>query len=74
MDDLPTEFGAISSSDFFYDSWETMKIKVDNVMKLQVRNKIAWMLFDTHLSDITWNCTAPRDRERKLKEYLGTFG
>nr|XP_054928490.1 uncharacterized protein LOC129385650 [Dermacentor andersoni] len=73
MDDLPVEFGATSTSVFFYDSWETMKRKVDRVLSLPVRNKIAWLLFDTHLSDVTWECSASWEREQKLQEYLATF-
>ncbi|XP_070378484.1 uncharacterized protein [Dermacentor albipictus] len=74
MDELPAEFGATSSSVFFYDSWETMKRKVDNVMKLPLRKKIAWMLFDTHLSDVTWECIKPKEREKAFKEYIESFG
>ncbi|XP_075553969.1 uncharacterized protein LOC142586984 [Dermacentor variabilis] len=74
MDELPAEFGATSSSVFFYDSWETMKRKVESVMKLPVRKKIAWLLFDTHLSDVTLNCTAAKEREKALKKYIASFG
>ncbi|XP_049527444.1 uncharacterized protein LOC119458881 [Dermacentor silvarum] len=74
MDELPVEFGASSSSVFFYDSWETMKRKVDSVMKLPVRKNIAWLLFDTHLSDVTWNCSAVKEREKALKKYMASFG
>nr|XP_054928968.1 uncharacterized protein LOC129385835 [Dermacentor andersoni] len=74
MDELPAEFGASSSSVFFYDSWETMKRKVDSVMKLPVRKKIAWLLFDTHLSDVTWDCTEAKEREEALKEHIASFG
>nr|XP_054928721.1 uncharacterized protein LOC126534210 [Dermacentor andersoni] len=74
MDELPAEFGASSSSVFFYDSWETMKRKVDSVMKLPVRKKIAWLLFDTHLSDVTWDCTEAKEREEAFQEYIANFG
>ncbi|XP_077523402.1 uncharacterized protein LOC144134340 [Amblyomma americanum] len=74
MDSLPAEFGNTSSSVFFYDSWDTMKRKVDGVMKLPVRKRIAWLLFDTHLSDSTWECTGIREREKQLRKHLLTFG
>ncbi|XP_075556722.1 uncharacterized protein LOC142588787 [Dermacentor variabilis] len=73
MDDLPAEFGATPTSVFFYDSWETMKGKVDRVLRLPMRDKIAWLLFDTHLSDATWECSASWEREQKLQKYLATF-
>ncbi|KAL1487233.1 hypothetical protein MTO96_046606 [Rhipicephalus appendiculatus] len=72
LDNLVVESGVILDSVFFYDSWDTMKKKVDGVLKLKLPKNVAWLLFNTHLSDASWTCSSSLDRERKLRDYLAS--
>ncbi|XP_075721555.1 uncharacterized protein LOC142764895 [Rhipicephalus microplus] len=66
------ESGVISNYVFFYDSWDTIKKKVDAVLSLKLPPKIAWLLYNTHFSMTPGTCISSFDRERKLRDYLAS--
>ncbi|XP_075723916.1 uncharacterized protein LOC142765992 [Rhipicephalus microplus] len=66
------ESGVISNYVFFYDSWDTIKKKVDAVLSLKLPPKIAWLLYNTHFSMTPGTCISSFDRERKLRNYLAS--
>ncbi|XP_037500004.1 uncharacterized protein LOC119374024 [Rhipicephalus sanguineus] len=72
LDNVVVESGVILDYVFFYDSWDTMKKKVDRLLKLNLRKNIAWLLYNTHFSDTPWTCSPSFDRERKLRDYLAS--